>query len=274
MLALPMMMAPGASLHIGLVADIHHADREVRNNRYYRQALGRLRRAVDDFNRERLDFVVEMGDLIDEADTVEAELALVHQANAVLAQANAERHYVLGNHCIWTLTKPEFLGAVGRKESYYSFDRSGWHFVVLDACFKEDATPYGRRNNDWRDSWIPALEQTWIEQDLARTRLPSIVFAHQRLDTEGDLAVKNAADVRRVLESSGKVAAVFQGHHHEGGYSLRNGIHYLTLVSVIEEPDPAGGAHAIVELQPDRIRVRGFGRQQSMEWRREPPSHR
>jgi alkaline phosphatase len=264
MLALAVMMASGAPLRIGLVADIHHAGREVRNNRYYRQALGRLRTAVEDFNRERVDFVVEMGDLIDEADTVEAELALAREANGVLAQAKAERHYVLGNHCVWTLTKAEFLGAAGRKESYYSFDRSGWHFIVLDACFKEDETPYGRRNNDWRDSWIPTVERDWLAQDLARTTLPGIVFAHQRLDVEGDLAVKNAAGVRWLLESSGKVAAVFQGHDHEGGYSLRNGIHYLTLVSVVEEPDPLGGAHAIVELQPDAFRVRGFRRQRSM----------
>ena len=266
-LALPMMMAT-SPLRIGLVADIHHADRDVRGNRYYRQALGRLRRAVNDFNREDVDFIVEMGDLIDEADTVEGELALAREANAVLAEGKAERHYVLGNHCIWTLTKPEFLGAVGRSQSYYSFDRSGWHFVVLDACFREDETPYGRKNNDWRDSWIPAAEQVWLAADLARTRLPVVVFAHQRLDSSGDLAVKNAAAVRQVLESSGKVVAVFQGHHHEGGYSSIQGIHYLTLVSVIEEPDPAGGAHAIVDLKPDAIIVKGFQRQAGVTWQR------
>ncbi|MBL8223134.1 MAG: hypothetical protein JNL62_28105, partial [Bryobacterales bacterium] len=36
----------------------------------------------------------------------------------------------------------------------------------------------------------------------------------------------------------------------------------------IEEPDPAGGAHTIVDLRPDAIVVRGFRRQKSVEWPR------
>ena len=32
--------------------------------------------------------------------------------------------------------------------------------------------------------------------------------------------VKNAAEVRRILQASDRVLAVFQGHHHEGDYAL------------------------------------------------------
>ena len=59
--------------------------------------------------------------------------------------------------------------------------------------------------------------------------------------------MKNASAVRAVLERSKKVVAVFQGHQHEGGYSLINGIHYYTLKSVIDGSGPENNAYAIVQ---------------------------
>ena len=91
-----------------------------------------------------------------------------------------DRHHVLGNHCVDTLTKEEFLDRVGQERSFYSFDVGGYHFVVLDACFRSDGQPYGRKNFEWTDANIPAHEVEWLEADLASTSRPTIVFAHQR----------------------------------------------------------------------------------------------
>jgi hypothetical protein len=33
-----------------------------------------------------------------------------------------DKHFVLGNHCVHTLTKMEFLKEVEQQESFYSFD--------------------------------------------------------------------------------------------------------------------------------------------------------
>lgn len=253
-------------LCFGLFADVHHADLDVRNNRYHRQALERMRRAVADFELAKVDFAVELGDLIDEAPTAEAELALLHEANAVFSHLPAQRHYVLGNHCVWSLTKQDFLEAIGRHASYYSFEQAGWRFLVLDACFRSDGQPYGLKNHDWRDSRIPDAELEWLAYQLGVSRLPTIVFVHQRLDVSSQFGVGNAPEVRRLLESSGCVVAVFQGHEHTGGYCCIAGIHYVTLVSVVEEPDPLGGAHAVVHLTPQAIKIQGYGRQSSLEF--------
>ena len=93
-----------------------------------------------------------------------------------------------------------------------------------------------------------------------------VVFIHQLLDGEGPVYVKNAAEVRRILQESGKVLAVFQGHHHEGAYSRIDGIHYYTLKAVIEGHGQENNSYAIVELPRDRdLIVTGYRKATSIE---------
>lgn len=148
--------------------------------------------------------------LIDAADTVETEQRCLKEINRELCAISKDRHYVLGNHCVDTLTKAEFLGGVEQKESYYSFDRGDFHFVVLDACFRNDGEPYGRKNSKWNDANIPAAELEWLQADLRSTDRKTVVFAHQRLDVSNDHGVKNCPEVRGVLQDSGKVLAVLK----------------------------------------------------------------
>jgi len=116
----------------------------------------------------------------------------------------------------------------------------GYHFVVLDACFRSDGEPYGRKNFNWTDSNIPAAEIEWLKGDLEKTTHKTIAFVHQRLDVEGHYGVKNAAEVRRVLEQSGNVLAVFQGHYHRNDLKEIGGIRYCTLVAMVEGADNIG----------------------------------
>jgi len=72
------------------------------------------------------------------------------------------------------------------------------------------------------------------------------------LDGTGDHYVNNAADVRRILETSGKVLAVFQGHHHSGAYNQIQGIHYYTLRAMVVDSGAENNSYAIVEVHSDR----------------------
>lgn len=49
----------------GLVTDIHFAHRNVHGTRYYEQSITKLSEAIDVFNRRKLDFMIELGDLKD-----------------------------------------------------------------------------------------------------------------------------------------------------------------------------------------------------------------
>ena len=65
--------------------------------------------------------------------------------------------------------------------------------------------------------------------------------------------------MRQIIEQSGRVLAVFQGHRHDGGYSLIEGIHYYTLKAVVEGPGLENNSYAIVEVRQDMsITITGY----------------
>ena len=255
------------ALKVGLVTDLHYADKPPAGSRHYRETPAKLAEAATHFSQDQLAFLVELGDFIDAADTVEAELGYLKRINRDFSAICNERHYVLGNHCVYTLTKQEFLGGVEQEKSYYSFDSGDFHFVVLDSCFRSDGVPYGRKNFEWTDPNIPAAEVQWLEADLNSTTKKTIVFAHQRLDVNNHYGVKNAAEVRQVLEESGKVLAVFQGHSHKNDHRDIGGIHYCTLVAMGEGSGAENNGYSGMSLATDgTIIVKGFRKQADYQW--------
>jgi len=207
---------------------------------------------------------VELGDFIDAADALETETQYLRTIHRQFSELPGNKHYVLGNHCVFSLTKGEFLKVVGQAQTYYAFDSRHHHYIVLDACYRDDEQPYGRRNFDWTNSYVPTEELKWLQHDLAKSDRPTIVFVHQRLDVGDSYGVKNAAAVRETLERSGQVRAVFQGHYHSNDHRDINGIHYVTLHAMVEGSGEEDNAYAAVEVLPQgALRVKGFRKQNS-----------
>jgi len=258
-------------LRVGLVTDLHYADKAPAGTRHYRETLTKLEEAATQFEKDQATFLVELGDLIDAADSsVDVEQSYLRTINREFSTICKDRHYVLGNHCVDTLKKEEFLGGVEQEKSYYSFDRGDFHFVVLDSCFRSDGQPYGRKNSQWTDANIPAPELEWLAADLQASNRQAIVFAHQRLDVSDNHGVKNNAEVRKVLEFSEKVLAVFQGHSHQNDLKEISGIHYCTLIAMVEGSGTENNGYSLMELEPNgTIHLTGFRKQQSHKWERQ-----
>lgn len=252
-------------LRIGLMTDLHYADKPPTKTRYYQEALGKLDEAVAFMNREKPSAVVELGDFIDQADSPEQELEWLKVMEQHYARLEMPRHYVLGNHCVATLTKAEFAAHTGAAMSgYSSFEMNGVRFLLLDACYREDGTAYGRNNAHWRDCQIPGQELRWMQDELERASGPVVVLAHQRLDNDKAHAVNNAAEVRSLLEKSNKVLAVFQGHSHKNDLQEINGIPYCTLVAMIEGSGLENSGYTMLDIHSDSsLRLHGFRRQTS-----------
>jgi len=254
-------------LRAGLLTDLHYADKPPAGTRHYRETLGKLAEAGSQFEKEKPDFIVELGDLIDAADSVETEKKWLERINKDFSGLSPNRHCVLGNHCVDTLTKEEFLGGVEQEKSYYSFDVNGVHFIVLDACFRSDGVPYGRKNSKWDDANIPEEELEWLASDLKSAKGPVIVFAHQRLDGKNAHCVKNAEAVRKVLEDSSKVSAVFQGHSHQNDLKEIGGIHYCTLAAMVEGSGQDNNGYSLMEVFSDgSLHIQGFRRHKGYDW--------
>ncbi len=255
------------ALRFSLITDLHYADKETAGSRYYRESIPKLIEARSVFEKTKPEFLVCLGDLIDAAADVTTELGYLTRIVKELKTIDCPKHFVLGNHCVDTLTKSEFLKGVGQEKSYYSFNSHGIHFVVLDACFRSDGKPYQRKNFDWTDPNIAAEEVEWLEKDLAETMFPTIVFTHQRLDDAGVYSAKNAATVRSKLEASKKVLAVFQGHSHENEHQLIGEIHYCTMVAMVEGSfEDSNGCSTISVSRNGSVKIEGHRKQASYQW--------
>lgn len=256
-----------ALIKVGLMTDLHYADKPPTKTRFYREALAKLDEAVEVMNREQPALVVELGDFIDQADSVDKEIEWLQTMESHFAKLSMPRHYVLGNHCVGTLTKEEFAANTKASGGHESFEAGSVTFLILDSCFRSDGTPYSRKNFDWKDANIPADQLAWLESELNKARGPVVVFAHQRLDADKAHAVQNAPAVRSALEKSGKVLAVFQGHSHENDYQQIAGIHYTTLVAMVEGSGLESSGYSMLEVMPDSsLRLTGYRRQVDRQW--------
>ena len=118
-------------LRFGLVTDIHFAHRNVHGTRYYEQSITKLSEAIDVFNRRKLDFMIELGDLKDMGDIPERgqTLSFLDEIEAKFQTFDGPVYHVLGNHDMDSISKSEFLAHTSNYGSakgkpYYSFGRA------------------------------------------------------------------------------------------------------------------------------------------------------
>ncbi|MHC4433441.1 MAG: metallophosphoesterase [Planctomycetota bacterium] len=263
--------AGSRTTRFGIVTDCHYADAEAAGTRFYRQSPGKLAECVELMNIQKVDFLIELGDFKDQdrPPLEQKTLSYLEAIEGVFQKFRGPTYHVLGNHDLDSISKSQFLARVENTNidsgrSYYSFDVNGLHCIVLDANYRTDGADYDHGNFDWTDANIPQEELNWLRDDLAVMPAPVVVFTHQLLDGTGSVYIKNAEQVRKILEGSGKVLAVFQGHHHAGSYAHLAGIHYYTLKALVEGTGPENNSYAIAEVLPDgSITVTGYRRAES-----------
>jgi hypothetical protein len=254
------------NLRFGIVTDSHYADADMRDNRYYRESTDKMLECVDLMNEQKVDFLIELGDFKDQDEPAVEERTISHLCTIeqVFQKFKGPSYHVLGNHDMDSISKEQFLENITNTKisagsTWYSFDNKGIHFIVLDANFLSDDTPYDHGNFTWNETYIPQAQLSWLTDDLAETRLPSIAFCHQQLGGRGGTYVRNSEAVRNIFEQSGKVLAAFNGHEHNGGYTSIEGIHYYTLRAVVDGSGDENNSYAIIEVLPDNnIIVTGY----------------
>ena len=255
-------------VRFGFITDCHYAAHIVPgpgDNRAYADSLRKLEAFVADMNAEGVDFVVEGGDFKDKGRTPAESLRYLDEMEAAFAKFRGPRYHVLGNHDHDNLTKEEFLSHVSNEgqasaRAFYAFERGGVKFIVLDACYKADGTPYCRGRFSWKEAFIPAEQVEFLKRELDSASGPCVPIVHQQLDAENETCIRNAAEVRRILEASGKVRGVIQGHFHEGSFHELNGIGYYAQAASVLGPAPRSNAYSVVEVYPSGdVKVCGHG---------------
>jgi 3',5'-cyclic AMP phosphodiesterase CpdA len=256
-------------LTIGIVTDLHFGP-EARFGGKLRklthEAAALTREFVRSMNEEvKPDLVVNLGDDIED-ESREADLARYGECQAILRTATAPLVNVAGNHDLIHMNREDLSHFWQRSGPlYYSFDQGGWHFVVLHTIERQDV-----------EIRVPETQLDWLRADLKAGSGNTLVLMHHSASDQdvedsrwwpgrAHLAlVKERAELRSILEASGRVRAVINGHLHWNHLDVVAGIPYVTVQSLIENleddaPGRAAAAHAVVTLSERgmKVRVRG-----------------
>ena len=192
----------------GVIADVHK-DR-------VDDADERLSTFVQDATDRNVDFIIQLGDFC-RPDERNREFVRIFNSYK-------SSYHVIGNHDREDgFTRQDVVYFYNMPNQYYSFDMKNIHFIVLDGNDKHPSIKlkYPR--------YIGQAQLDWLILDLENTNFDTVIFIHQTLGN--DSGVLNNAEVRQVLESSEKVIAVFNGHHHLSEHTIINSISYIQIDS-------------------------------------------
>ena len=263
---------PGSPLfRFGAVADCQYCE-ATSNVRKYSLSPKKLTACVEHYNKMELSFVVHLGDFIDR------DFASFDKVVPIYNRLKAPHYHVLGNHDFSVADDKKALvpAKLGLKQRYYDFVHHGWRFIVIDgndvslhAWPKDDprtnaASAYHRSLKPRPPSWNGALgdeQLKWIEAKLqaaekAKERV--MLFCHFPVYPKNGHNLWNAGALTSLLARYPCVAAYLNGHNHAGNYGQRDGIHYLTLKGMV---DTEQTSYSVIEVYPDRLVVKGFGRE-------------
>lgn len=225
-------------MKIGMFSDPHYSSAEVTcGNRYNSLSLGKMRRAMSYFRDKECDMVIILGDITDTEPECEMERNNLREVGNLLKCMHIRTVCLMGNHDSFVMPECEFYDLIGREFKPETITVCENNFVFLDACWFKSGERYRPGDTDWTDCFYPFTTQ--LKAELERLTGNVYVFMHQNIDPNirEDHRLANDAEVRRILEESGKVRGVFQGHYHWGMESEVNGIKYTTLKAMCENED-------------------------------------
>ena len=217
-------------MKFGLFTDVHYTLKPHENSPR-RQTLGmqRIREAFAAFEKAGVDAVLCTGDLVDYNYDRAMTRGFFDEALSFIRSAGLKFIFVPGNHDYAELRAQDFI-ARGLPLPPYTVDFPGLRIVALDSNFDAKGNRSDQSDAPWYETKLPDWELEFLKKTLDETPDRAIVMLHQDLDdaVEQRHILFNAADARRIIEESGKVPLVIEGHYHSGADHVIGGVRYLT----------------------------------------------
>lgn len=220
-------------MKIGIFTDPHYSSHEVTcGNRYNNRSLQKIREAYKAFESAGCELVICLGDLTDKEDTHRREIQNVEELAAFFATVQIPFICVMGNHDAFSFEKEEFYRILGgyQPENKVIGNKK---LVFLDACYFRSGKRYGPGDSDWTDTFLPDAQAL---RELLKEPYETYIFMHQNIDPQirHDHRLYNADELLTIIEESGHVKTVFQGHYHWGHEMSQNGVRYVTYPAMCE----------------------------------------
>ncbi|MBM3420997.1 MAG: phosphatase [Bacteroidetes bacterium] len=261
----------------GILADVQYCDCESFNTRFYRNSLTKLGEALRSFSDQKVDFIINLGDLIDrEYESFEKVLQMI-SASGIPA------HHCLGNHdfSVHPRDSRKVVQVTGTKTGYYSFAYEGFRFIMLNGneiavyspshSGKKEAerllnelSEAGEPNAyDWNGG-IGAEQLVWLGKELDRAVSNNekvFLMCHFPVFPQGTHNLFNSSSVLTILAKYDNIISWFNGHNHDGGYGNYKMIHFVTFRGMVESS--ATNSFAVVDVYGNKLWIKGSGREKS-----------
>lgn len=264
---------------IGIVTDVHHADKPDANGRHYRSSSGKLEEAVREFNKEGVDLVISLGDLIDN------EISSFKTLESVIEKLEMPFISLLGNHDYLAPYSEDIQDSVLRHmridKAYHSISIKGYRLLFLDGTdMAEYSHPEGSTERDEATETISRLKKEgykncrnynggigqrqmrWMHREFkkaTRKKEKAVCFCHMPVyPIMSKYTLWNGNELAELMAAYPCVKAYIAGHHHSGGNGKHLNIEHLTLKGMIEGET---NSFAILSFFDDRIEVKGYGRE-------------
>ncbi|MEA3504549.1 MAG: metallophosphoesterase [Bacteroidota bacterium] len=166
------------SLQVAQITDIHLQPEEDAPRR-----LTNLLRHLHN-NFPDVDFILNTGDTIMDAlvaNRSRADLQWKIWNDIIAKETFLQIKNCIGNHDIWgggSLSDPMYgkalaMDALNMESRYYSFNKNGWHFIVLDSSQINS-------NGEWYTAYLDEQQFDWLIDDLEKTpkHTPVLVASH------------------------------------------------------------------------------------------------
>ena len=206
------------------------------------------------------DIIINTGDSVMEsleADKVRVEVQWEVFNNIIEAECKLPIFHAIGNHDVWgwgmtdseIRSDPQYgkeiaIEKLGLPDRYYSFDRAGWHFVVLDSTHLPNnisTHPYIGKLDDEQFQWLVAD----VSQIAMTTNMPICIVSHIPIlaaceyfdgpnEESGNWVVPAAwmhIDARRFRDhflQKSSVRLCLSGHTHQYEVLDYLGVRYMT----------------------------------------------
>ena len=267
-------------LKAGIVSDVQYADIDNNGSRYYRSSIRKFEEAVQRFQEENVDFVVILGDFIDN------DFKSYNPLKSIIKGINIPVYFVLGNHdfSVKRRMKKKIPEILNLKNRYYSIIRNNWRFIFLDGT---DLSIYSRKRTSSEfkvaQSILDSLKRTgapnafewnggigtkqynWLDHQLNLSEESGeniVVLCHFPVFPENEAEnLWNAHQIKYLMESYKEKIVFINGHTHRSNINFNNDIFYVSLRGMVEEDE---NSFTIAEIFDDSILIKGFGAEKSV----------
>ncbi len=218
---------PSKALRIAHITDIHI--------RPEHNALNRAKKCIKDIKKHSVDFFLNTGDTIYAADYDHIKRKRVNEQWAIWNDLRStfsefEVHSCIGNHDSWWAAPDKNDSMYGKDYvvkqlrmggRFYSFDRSNWHFIILDSIIGGE-------------EFLDKEQQSWLEKDLAKLPIGSnvIVISHipilsVSMAFNGQRNLNRRKLIELFYKHQDKKITCLSGHTHTYDSCRYNGVNYF-----------------------------------------------